>query len=228
MTFQLIPISEIKEVPFKGRVYDLEVKNNHSYNIEGIVVHNSHCSTRKVTGVGYPQVSTARDCSNVAHGLSAGIILDGGMRSSGDIAKAFCANSDMVMIGGMFSGTDEQEGEIITRFYKTNEVEIKIVDPFLSSRIIEYRDKEPEEKKYKLFYGMSSNYAQEQHFGGIKKYRASEGSVEEVPYIGPVQNVINEILGGLRSCGTYIGANSIKNFGKCATFIRVNRQHDKF
>lgn len=184
----------------------------------------SQCTTRLKTGVGYPQISAAIECSDAAHGLGAGIILDGGMRSPGDIAKAFCANSDMVMVGGMFAGTDESDGDIIERHFLTNEYNL-IQDP---STLQLTRDPIVETKKFKLFYGMSSEYAQEKHFGGKKDYRTSEGRVEEVPYIGPVQATIDDILGGLRSACTYIGAKSIKDMGKCATLIKVNRIHDRF
>jgi len=177
-----------------------------------------NCETRKKTGVGYPQISAAVECSDAAHGLGAGIILDGGMRVPGDVAKAFVANSDLVMIGGMFAGTDEQDGEIISKYFESNEIET----------VMGQNEKKIIEKKYKVFYGMSSDYAQKKHGNGIKKYRTSEGSVTEVEYKGSVQNIIDDLLGGLRSAGTYIGANSIKNFGKCGTLIRTNRQHDRF
>lgn len=176
----------------------------------------SECTTRLKTGVGYPQISASIECADAAHGLGAGIILDGGMRCPGDVAKAFCANADMVMLGGMFAGTDESEGDVITREYQTNEWD-------RSNNTIK-----TEKKQFKLFYGMSSEYAQEQHFGGKKDYRTSEGRVEEVPYKGPVKTIIDDLLGGLRSCGTYIGASNIKSFGKCATLVKVPRQHDRF
>ncbi len=182
----------------------------------------SKCSTRLKTGVGYPQLSAIIECADAAHGLSAGIIADGGIRSAGDVGKALCANADMVMIGGMFAGTDECDGEVIERHYRTGEVSKCVVN-----MIDEYTDI-IETKKFKLFYGMSSEYAQKKHMGEMKEYRASEGFTEEVPYIGPVENVLKDIMGGLRSTGTYIGANDVKNFGKCATFIRTNQIHDKF
>ena len=178
----------------------------------------SACTTRKKSGVGYPQISAAVECSDAAHGLNAGIVLDGGMRVPGDVAKAFCANSDMVMVGGMFSGTDEQDGEMITKHYSSNELIWKEGDYHPS--IIE--------KKYKVWYGMSSEYAQEKHSAGMKDYRTSEGIVEEVAYTGPVQVIIDDLLGGLRSACTYIGSKSIKDMGKCATLVRVSRQHDRF
>lgn len=178
----------------------------------------SQCTTRLKTGIGYAQLSAALECSDAAHGLGAGIVLDGGMRSPGDIAKAFCANSDFVMLGGLFAGTDECEGELIEKHYKNGEVEL--VDG-------QWRDKITT-KKFKLFYGMSSEFAQDKHSTGMKTYRASEGRVDEVPYRGPVEAVIQDILGGLRSCGTYIGAKELKHFGLCATLVRVTRQHDRF
>lgn len=178
----------------------------------------SVCTTRKQTGIGYPQISAAIECSDAAHGLGAGIILDGGMRTPGDVAKAFCANSDMVMIGGMFAGTNECHGEVIEKVFHTNQLSWED-GKYLP--VYEF-------KKYKVFYGMSSEYAQDKHSGGMKKYRSSEGRTEEVELTGTVEPIILNLLGGLRSTGTYIGADNIKHFGKCATFIRVNRVHDKF
>jgi len=216
--YELVEISEIFYKNYNGKVYDLTVEDNHSYNIEGIIVHNSACTTRMKTGVGYPQISASIECADAAHGLGGGIILDGGMRTAGDVAKAFCANADMVMIGGMFAGTDETEGEVIERAYLSNELEWKNGGwvPII------------EHKQFKVFYGMSSEYAQEKHFGGVKEYRTSEGMVEEVPYKGPVSEVVKDLLGGLRSCGTYIGAENVKDFGKCATLVRVSRVHDRY
>jgi len=177
-----------------------------------------NCSTRKQTGVGYPQISAAIECSDAAHGLGAGIVLDGGMRNPSDVSKAFCSNSDMVMIGGMFAGTDECDGEIIEKSFYSYELEW--INGDWRKKIIN--------KKFKIFYGMSSEYAQQKHGNGMKDYRTSEGTVTEVEYVGPVQNIINNLLGGLRSTCTYIGSQSIKDMGKCATLVRVTRQHDKF
>jgi GMP reductase len=178
----------------------------------------SQCTTRLKTGIGYPQISAALECSDASHGQGAGIILDGGLRSPGDIAKAFCANADFVMIGGMFAGTDECEGELIEKHYRSDEVEL--VNGAWQNKITT--------KKFKLFYGMSSEFAQDKHMAGMKDYRTSEGRVDEVPYKGPVETIIQDILGGLRSTGTYIGARELKHFGLCATLVRVSRQHDRF
>jgi GMP reductase len=124
------------------------------------------------------------------------------------------------MLGTMFAGTDECDGSVITKYIHDGEyspIEKDGGSPKYEPII--------KEKKFKVFYGMSSDLAQASHFGGIKDYRASEGLVEEVPYKGSVNIAVRNILGGLRSCGTYIGAGSIKNFGKCASFIKVNRVH---
>jgi GMP reductase len=181
----------------------------------------SECTTRLKTGCGYPQISAAIECADVAHGLDALICLDGGMTCPGDIAKAFCANADFVMLGGMFAGTDECDGELITKVIQSDEFEV--IDKHTS---IEYRPKFIE-KKYKQFYGMSSEIAPG-NLGKDKDYATSEGRVEEIEYKGPVANVVTDILGGLRSACTYIGANELKNMGKCGTFIKVTRQHKRF
>ena len=195
----------------------------------------SVCLSREKTGVGRPQLSAILDCAEAAHGVGGMICSDGGCTCSGDVAKAFGAGADFVMLGGMLAGTDESDGEIIEKIYKTNEVDviscedtygngISPLDTDLSNaRIIETLPKF-EIKKFKKFYGMSSKYAQEKHFGGMASYRASEGKVVEVPYKGSVENVIQEIQGGLRSTMSYIGAKRLQDIPKCASFYRVNRQ----
>lgn len=157
------------------------------------------CITRTKTGVGVPQLSVCVECSETANGLGGHIISDGGCSKPGDIAKAFCGGAHFVMLGGMLGGHAESGGTFIS----------EIVDGV--------------EKYYKLIYGMSSKHAQEKHYGSMKSYRSSEGKVRKVEYKGKVENTVLDILGGLRSCGTYIGAHRLKDFPKCATFIRVNR-----
>lgn len=192
------------------------------------ISQGSKCSTRLKTAVGYPQLSAIIECADAAHGLSAGIIADGGIRSAGDFGRAFCANADMVMAGGIFAGTDECHGELISRYYKTGEMELKYQEESRFGKTFPVYQDIVTEKKFKLFYGMSSEYAQKTHLGEMKNYRTSEGLIEEVPYVGSVETIVNDILGGLRSTGTYVGADDIKKFGKCATFIRTNQVHDKF
>lgn len=158
----------------------------------------SVCTTRVKTGVGYPQLSAIIECSDAAHGLGGQIVSDGGCSSPGDIAKAFGAGADFVMLGGMLSGHDESGGEII----------------------------EHNGLPYRKFYGMSSATAMKKHVGGVADYRASEGKTVEVPYKGEVESTIQDILGGLRSTCTYVGAARLKELTKRTTFIRVAEQEN--
>lgn len=176
----------------------------------------SVCTTRIQTGVGYPQLSAVIECADAAHGLGGHVIADGGCICPGDIAKAFAAGADFVMLGGMFAGHDEGGGEIITKKYRTNEHEVYI-DGEIGKPIYE-------EKKFIQFYGMSSGTAMEKHSGGMADYRSSEGRTVEVPYKGNVSITIKDILGGLRSTCTYVGAPSLKQLSKCTTFIRCTQQ----
>ncbi len=159
----------------------------------------SVCTTRVKTGVGYPQLSAIIECADAAHGLGGQIISDGGCTSPGDIAKAFGAGADFVMLGGMLAGHDESGGEIIER----------------------------NGKPYRKFYGMSSSTAMEKHVGGVAEYRASEGKTVEVPYRGSVESTLQDILGGLRSTCTYVGAQRLKELTKRTTFIRVAEQENR-
>ncbi len=159
----------------------------------------SACTTRIKTGVGYPQLSAIIECADAAHGLGGQIISDGGCTTPGDIAKAFGAGADFVMLGGMLAGHDESGGEII----------------------------EKKGESFKRFYGMSSSTAMEKHVGGVADYRASEGKTVEVPYRGKVENTLQDILGGLRSTCTYVGAARLKELTKRTTFIRVTEQENQ-
>lgn len=156
----------------------------------------SVCTTRKQTGVGYPQLSAVIECADAAHGLKGLVCSDGGCTVPGDVSKAFAAGADFVMLGGMLSGHDENNGEI---FEKDN-------------------------KKFKRFYGMSSSEAMNKYHGQVAEYRSSEGKSVDVPYRGPVKNTIMDILGGVRSTCTYVGAENLKELSKRTTFIRVNIQ----
>ncbi|KAJ8288152.1 hypothetical protein COCON_G00008110 [Conger conger] len=156
----------------------------------------SVCTTRMKTGVGYPQLSAVMECADSAHGLKGHIISDGGCSCPGDVAKAFAAGADFVMLGGMFAGHDQCAGDIIEK----NGV------------------------KMKLFYGMSSDTAMKKYMGGVAEYRASEGRTVELPYRGDVEDTILDILGGLRSTCTYVGATELKELSRRTTFIRVTQQ----
>lgn len=156
----------------------------------------SVCTTRKQTGVGYPQLSAVMECADAAHGLGGRVVSDGGCTCPGDVAKAFGAGADFVMLGGMLAGHDESAGELI----------------------------EVSGQKFKLFYGMSSDTAMKKHVGGVAEYRSSEGKTVKVPYRGPIDETIRDLLGGLRSACTYVGAATLRELPKRTTFIRVTQQ----
>lgn len=184
----------------------------------------SVCTTRIQTGVGYPQLSAIAECADAAHGLGGHIIADGGCTCPGDVAKAFGAGADFVMLGGMLAGHKEGGGKVITRKFYTNEVvPSDSQNPYLKN----LENRVFEEKKYVQFYGMSSDTAMNKHNGGVAEYRSSEGRTVEVPYKGEVTNTVLDILGGLRSTCTYVGAENLKQLSKCTTFIRVNNQYNK-
>ena len=174
----------------------------------------SVCTTRIQTGVGYPQLSAIMECADAAHGLGGHIISDGGCVYPGDVAKAFGAGADFVMLGGMLAGHDEGGGEMFTRWKQTGYCD-ETGDPILRG-----------DRKVQ-FYGMSSDTAMEKHHGGVAEYRSSEGRTVEIPYKGPVENTVKDILGGLRSTCTYVGASELKHLSKCTTFVRVNNQFNR-
>ena len=158
----------------------------------------SVCTTRIQTGVGYPQLSAVMECADAAHGLGAHIIADGGCTCPGDVAKGFGAGADFVMLGGMLAGHKEGGGEVIER----------------------------NGKKFIEFYGSSSEEANEKHYGGLANYRSSEGKKVVIPLKGSIDKTIRDILGGIRSSCTYVGAPSLKQLSKCTTFVRVNNQYN--
>ena len=159
----------------------------------------SVCTTRVKTGIGYPQLSAIIECADAAHGLGGRIIAAGGCACPGDVAKAFGGGADLVMLGGMLAGHNESGGELIER----------------------------DGQQFKLFYGMSSTTAMASYAGGVAQYRSSEGKTVEVPYRGPIDATIKDILGGLRSACTYIGAAALRELSKRTTFIRVSEQENQ-
>jgi GMP reductase len=176
----------------------------------------SVCTTRRQTGVGYPQLSAIIECADAAHGLGGHIIADGGCTCPGDVAKAFGAGADFVMLGGMLAGHDEGGGTIIEERVNTGrQHKINLNRDWADT--FEY-------KKFVEFYGMSSDTAMNKHSGGVAHHRSSEGKTVRVPYRGPVDNTVLDILGGLRSTCTYVGARSLKELSKRTTFVRVTQQ----
>jgi GMP reductase len=153
----------------------------------------SACLTRRQTGIGRPQLQTVIECAETCEKIHAFIASDGGIKYPGDMSKAFGAGAHFVMLGGVFSGHDENPGEII----------------------------EENGQKYKLFYGMSSSFAMEKYFGKMEDYRSSEGAVIKVPYKGPIEKTVKDFLGGLRSTCTYVGAATLEDLPNHVTFVRV-------
>ena len=159
------------------------------------------CTTRRMTGVGYPQLSAVIECADAVHGISNGegnglVIADGGIVYPSDVGKAFCAGGDFAMMGSLFSGYEQSGGKII----------------------------EKNGEKFKEVFGSSSNKAMEEFYGKKESHRASEGRYALIPYKGDINIFLQDLFGALRSTGTYIGARSIKEFSKRTTFIRVNSQ----
>ena len=161
----------------------------------------SVCTTRRVTGVGYPQLSAIIECADAAHGLKGQVCADGGCTVPGDVAKAYGAGADFVMLGGMLAGHDECDGEIRYESATARRSPVGME-----------------------FYGMSSETAMKKYSGGVAHYRAAEGKTVETPYRGPVDNTMAEIMGGVRSMMTYIGATQLKEVPKRTTFVRVTAQ----
>jgi len=158
----------------------------------------SVCTTRVKTGVGYPQLSAVIECADAAHGLGGHIISDGGCSRPGDVAKAFGAGADYVMLGGMLAGHEECEGDLM----------------------------EENGHNFILFYGMSSSTAMDKYTGGVADYRASEGKSVKIPFRGNVETTLKDILGGVRSACTYVGAARLKELSRRTTFIRVMEQEN--
>jgi len=161
----------------------------------------SACLTRRMTGVGYPQLSAVIECADAAHGISnpqgCGLVIaDGGQKYPSCVAKAFCAGADFNMFGSMFSGFEQSGGKLV----------------------------EIDGKKYKEYFGSSSNHAMINYYGKKDAHRASEGRYTLIPYKGDIHNFLQDLFGSLRSTGTYIGARRLKEFSKRATFVKVNRQ----
>ncbi|HEY4037695.1 MAG TPA: GMP reductase [Burkholderiaceae bacterium] len=156
----------------------------------------SVCTTRVMTGVGYPQLSAVIECADAAHGLGGHICSDGGCVTPGDIAKAFGAGADFVMLGGMLAGHAECTGDVVER----------------------------DGQRFQRFYGMSSKTAMDRHSGGVAEYRAAEGKEVLVPYRGEVTPTVQELVGGLRSACAYVGARRLKELSKRTTFVRVTQQ----
>jgi len=178
-----------------------ELADNGADTIKVGIGPGSICTTRVVAGVGMPQFTAIQNVSSALKNYKVRVIADGGIRYSGDIAKAIGAGADMVMIGSLFAGTDEAPGEI---FYYQG-------------------------RSYKSYRGMGSlsamargsadRYFQEDIKDNLKL--VPEGIEGRVPYRGPVKNIINQLVGGLKASMGYIGAKTIEELKKKAKFVQI-------
>lgn len=161
----------------------------------------SSCTTRIIAGVGVPQLSAVIDCAEIGFKYDIPIIADGGIRYSGDVAKSLAAGANVVMLGGMLAGMDESPGETIVY----------------------------EGRRYKSYRGMGSLAAMKE--GGGERYfqqekdelkLVPEGIEGMVPFRGPVNNAIFQLIGGLKSSMGYCGAKNLKSFHKNKKFIEIS------
>jgi IMP dehydrogenase len=161
----------------------------------------SICTTRIVSGAGVPQITAIMDCAAIATKAGVPVVADGGIKFSGDVAKAIAAGADSVMIGSLFAGTDESPGELILyqgRSFKT------------------YRGMGSLGAMKK---GSKDRYGQESEMN-VQKL-VPEGIEGRVPYKGPLANVVNQLIGGLRAGMGYCGSKNLADFHKKAQFVRI-------
>jgi IMP dehydrogenase len=161
----------------------------------------SICTTRIVAGVGVPQLTAVSEAARAARGSDASVIADGGIKFSGDLAKALAAGADVAMMGSMFAGTEESPGEV-----------------FL------YQG-----RSYKAYRGMGSvgamalgsadRYFQKEVLDSLKL--VPEGIEGQVPFKGPIDVILHQLVGGLRAAMGYVGAATIADLQERARFVRI-------
>ena len=201
--YQVVKQLEQRDLGIAVPVYDIEVDcPSHSFIADNAIVHNSICTTRIVAGVGVPQVSAISNVASVAAEEGVPVIADGGLTSSGDIAKAIGAGADTVMVGSLLAGVEESPGDVIL----------------------------VQGERFKEYRGMGSLGAMKAR--GFSKDRYFQGDVEDVEklipegiegrtaYKGPLQHVVHQLVGGLRQSMGYCGAATIAEM-KDARFVRI-------
>ena len=201
--FQVVKQLEQRDLGCAVPVYDIEVDcPTHSFIADNAIVHNSICTTRVVAGVGVPQVTAIYDCAEAAAPEGVPVIGDGGLTSSGDVAKAIAAGADTVMLGSLLAGVEEAPGEVIL---------------YQGERFKEYR-------------GMGSlgamkarSYSKDRYFQGdvedVDKL-VPEGIEGRTGYKGPLEQVVHQLVGGLRQSMGYCGAATLEEM-KGARFVRI-------
>ena len=181
-------------------VFNLEVEEDHTYIANRVAVHN--CTTRVVTGAGVPQITAISECVRAARGSGVPIIADGGVKFSGDVAKAIAAGADVVMIGSLFAGTEEAPGEVILF----------------------------QGRSFKTYRGMGSigamregsrdRYSQEDT--ELESKLVPEGIEGRVPYKGTLADMVTQLIGGLRAGMGYTGCHNIQEFQEKTRFVRIS------
>lgn len=162
----------------------------------------SVCSTRVKTGFGVPQFTAIQECRHV----NCFLIADGGIKTPGDAVKAFAAGADAIMLGGMLAGTDETPGKVENRWDNLADA---LTNNFVKA------------KQYKVFRGMASKEAQENFMGSMSDWKTAEGVEIMVEPKGPVEKVIADLMGGIRSGMTYCGANTIEQIRERARWVEI-------
>lgn len=180
-------------------VFNIEVEEDHTYIANRVAVHN--CTTRVVTGAGVPQITAIDECVNAAKGSGVPIIADGGIKYSGDVAKAIATGADCVMIGSLFAGTAESPGEMIL---------------FQGRTFKSYRGMGSIGAMKK---GSSDRYSQEGTVNDSKY--VPEGIEGRVAYKGTLSDMVTQLVGGLKSGMGYTGCKNIKEFQENTRFVRI-------
>jgi IMP dehydrogenase len=206
MKFKLVPIESVERKSYSGRVYDLTVEEDHSYNIFNILVHNSICSTRLNTGFGVPLLASVEDCASVRE--NAYIIADGGIKHPGDIAKAIAFGADFAMSGKMFASTDLAPGDCYDKNY----------DHFCTYKEFVDAGSLWDEVKYKRYRGMASASARK----GVLKKASVEGVSGLIPYTGETIDFIDGLKANLKASLSYAGARNWKEFRPRVKKIKIS------
>lgn len=194
--YKLKEIDKIDKKHYNGKVYDLTIKDHHSYNIDGIVVHNSLCETRIRTGIGIPQVTALVDCISVADEYDVPVIADGGIRMVGDVAKALALGADSVMLGSIISGTKETPGNI--------------------SKSGSW----PNEQLYKRYRGSASLETKVEHHLEEKNV---EGNAKLIPYKGKLKRIIDDLDDGVKSMMSYVNATDLSQLRTNSDFVKITQ-----
>lgn len=189
MKLKLVPIKKIVTKEYSGVVHDLTVKDDHSYNVFNILVHNSICATRLNTGFGVPLLTSIEMCATKKN--TAILIADGGIKYNGDIPKLISVGADMVMSGRMWASTSLSPGDCYDE--RKN---------FLC-KYNEMTEEMERRTRYKRYRGMASNDSRRD---GGKKDSSIEGVSGLIPYTGSTEEFVRNLKENLRAALAYGGA----------------------